>query len=141
MILASRNDTSAPGIRPTGSLRIALGERCFRVPPFHNSLVGAPGQWGFARTGLPFGSNLVSAHAHRMPLRHSGRPVVEFGEANFDYPFTSLAYTFTDSGLCVYHGNLKRLDCIIHCSLWQFVIFHRSFELACMCTKVQSREI
>ena len=26
------------------------------------------------------------------------RPVVEFGEANFDYPFTSLAYTFTDSG-------------------------------------------
>ena len=26
------------------------------------------------------------------------RPFVEFGEANFDYPFTSLAHTFTDSG-------------------------------------------
>ena len=25
------------------------------------------------------------------------RPVAEFGEADFDYPFTSLAYTFTDS--------------------------------------------
>ena len=49
--------------------------RCFRVPPFHGSLVGAPRQWRFARTGLPFGPNLVSAHAHRMPLRHSGRPV------------------------------------------------------------------
>ena len=31
------------------------------------------------------------------------RPVVEFGEANFDYPFTSLAYTFTDSGIIPSH--------------------------------------
>ena len=27
------------------------------------------------------------------------RPFVEFGEANFDYPFTSIAHTFTDSGI------------------------------------------
>jgi len=27
------------------------------------------------------------------------RPVAEFGEADFDYPFTSLTYTFTDSGI------------------------------------------
>ena len=39
MILASRNDTSAPGIRPTGSLRIALGERCFREPTLQAALV------------------------------------------------------------------------------------------------------
>ena len=50
-------------------------EGVFGNPPFNGSLVGAPGQWGFARTGLPFGPNLVSAHAHRMPLRHFGRPV------------------------------------------------------------------
>ena len=36
---ASRKVTSSPGIRPTGSLRIALGERCFRDPSLQAALV------------------------------------------------------------------------------------------------------
>ena len=63
------------GIRSSDAPHGDGREGVFGNPPFHGSLVGAPGQWGFARTGLPFGPNLVSAHAHRMPLRHSGRPV------------------------------------------------------------------
>ena len=39
VIPASRKTTSAPGIRPTGSLRIALGERCFREPSLQAALV------------------------------------------------------------------------------------------------------
>ena len=39
MIPASRKVTSTPGIRPTGSLRIALGERCFREPTLQAALV------------------------------------------------------------------------------------------------------
>ena len=57
-------------------------EGVFGIPPYHGSLVGAPGQWGFARTGLPFGPNLVSAHAHRMPLRHSGVPCNTFAASS-----------------------------------------------------------
>ena len=43
------------------------------------------------------GLNRRTGSAANRPL-DALRPVVEFGEANFDYPFTSLAYTFTDSG-------------------------------------------
>ena len=35
----SRKVTSTPGVRPTGSLRIALGERCFREPTLQAALV------------------------------------------------------------------------------------------------------
>ena len=34
----SRKVTSTPGVRPTGSLRIALGERCFREPTLQAAL-------------------------------------------------------------------------------------------------------
>ena len=44
MIPASRKVTSTPGIRPTGSLRIALGERCFREPSLRSALVRRTGQ-------------------------------------------------------------------------------------------------
>jgi hypothetical protein len=39
VIPARRKVTSTPGIRPTGSLRIALGERCFREPSLQAALV------------------------------------------------------------------------------------------------------
>ena len=39
VIPVRRKVTSTPGIRPTGSLRIALGERCFREPTLQAALV------------------------------------------------------------------------------------------------------
>ena len=39
VIPASRKVTSSPRIRLTGSLRIALGERCFREPSLQAALV------------------------------------------------------------------------------------------------------
>ena len=44
VIPARRKVTSTPGIRPTGSLRIALGERCFREPTLRAALVRRTGQ-------------------------------------------------------------------------------------------------
>ena len=41
VIPASSKVASTPGIRPTGSLRIALGERCFRVPPCRRHSFGS----------------------------------------------------------------------------------------------------
>jgi len=57
-----------------------------------------PGTWPIGDFFLTFKwAEQVSVWHIDRPL-DALRPVVEFGEANFDYPFTSLAHTFTDSG-------------------------------------------
>ena len=70
MIPASRKVTSTPGNRPTGSLRIALGERCFRVPPGRRHSFDAPViGWRLAI------AKAIGGLARRNAMPPSGRPV------------------------------------------------------------------
>ena len=80
-------------------------EGVFGFPPSNGSLVGAPRQWRFVRTGLPFGPNLVSAHAHRMPLRHSGVPCNTF-TAHPAAPLGSRAAKRRPLSFALYHPPL-----------------------------------
>ena len=114
-------------------------EGVFGNPPFHGSLVGAPGQWGFARTGLPFGPNLVSAHAHRMPLRHSGVPCNTF-TAHPAAPLGSRAAKRRPVGFALYHpplpsdpqvcGGEKRASPLQACVKCDFGVFQGGLRVA-----------
>ena len=93
---ASRNDTSAPGIRPTGSLRIALGERCFREPTLQAALVRLTFQC-MVGSRLPRQS---AASIAEMPCRLPGVP------RNTSRPLRSSARF---EGVLAHSENSKRM--------------------------------